>query len=245
MCGIRLGIRVFPCSTEHGPIEAAGCRLSDRRDRLDFHALRSMAPLKPAPWVFILGTEELFPCSTEHGPIEARCRSGDRNDQLGFPCSTEHGPIEARRCGLRPCLGVARNFHALRSMAPLKPINPLRSPTRKPNFHALRSMAPLKQPALCASSFRRLRRFPCSTEHGPIEAGRNAAPQTQMETGFPCSTEHGPIEAFLFITIYHEQRFIFPCSTEHGPIEAVTTMSAGGGGGGFPCSTEHGPIEAV
>ena len=133
----------FPCSTEHGPIEALAFLPWLVWPWLHFHALRSMAPLKPTVPERLPRTNKIFPCSTEHGPIEATRRTILRCRTHRFPCSTEHGPIEAV---------ISRQTSLTRW-----------------HFHALRSMAPLKRP-IRAAHFLECSRFPCSTEHGPIEA---------------------------------------------------------------------------
>ncbi len=143
-------INGFPCSSEHGPIEAKVGRYWSQTFR-DFRAHQSTAPLKPKGHDITTAKANLFPCSSEHGPIEACWADRLANDKKTFPCSSEHGPIEAcnrmeseAKVMAFPCssehgpieaglgfgLGFGRrfDFRAHQSTAPLK----LRLPCQAP-----------------------------------------------------------------------------------------------------------------
>jgi len=61
-------------------------------------------------------------------------------------------------------------------------------------------------------------RFPCSNEHGPIEASIGERIRSAPRT-FPCSNEHGPIEAMIFVQVVELPAPHFRAPTSTAPLK--------------------------
>jgi len=65
---------------------------------MDFHAIKSVAPLKRFDRFLMIGGFFAFPRDQKRGPIEAMAQNRSCSPCEKFPRDQKRGPIEASRC---------------------------------------------------------------------------------------------------------------------------------------------------